>query len=139
MWFWKWIFEAVTKASQWVLSIPGMIATFFITFVTSLTQAFSFFTGHSSEVSSAVNSASAYVTSISSSLQGNSLFATLSYMFSLDIAWNYVYSISGLFLGVFGFLFIELVEMMFLLLAAVMVFKTARWLASLITLGISKF
>lgn len=139
MWFFKWLYNAVVKASEWIVSIPGMVATFIGTVITTLTQAFGFFTSHSSQVTSAVNSAQAYVSSISGNLQGNTVFSTLSYMFSLDIAWNYIYSIGGLFLGIFGFLFVELVEALLLLLAAVMVFKTTRWIASLITLGVSKF
>lgn len=139
MWFFRWLANAVNKAIEWVVSIPGMVTTFIATLVTTITGAFSFFSSHSQEVSQVVSSANQSVQSVATFVSGNSVFATLSYMGALDVAWAYISSIGGLFLGIFGFLFIELVEAVFLLAVALFVFKTVRWICTLITLGVSQF
>lgn len=139
MWFFRWLANAVNKAIEWVVSIPGMIATFIATLTTTITGAFTFFSSHSQEINQVVSSAQTQVQSVNSFLSCNSVFNTLSYMAAFDIAWAYISSIGGLFLGIFGFLFIELVEGIFLLAVALFVFKTVRWICTLITLGVSQF
>lgn len=139
MWFFSWLVDAINKAVEWMTSLPGLVVTFFASCVTTITGAFSFFSTSSGTVSGYIGNINSAASSVGQYVSQNTVFATLSYMFALDTAWNFITILAGLFLGIFGFLFVSMLESLFLLLAAVMVFKTTRWIASLITLGVSKF
>lgn len=139
MWFFRWIIDALNKATEWIMSLPGLVVTFFTTCVTTIAGSFSFFNSHSSAVTGYIGNIDSAASLVGQYVSGNDFFAILSYALAFDTAWNFITILAGLFLGVFGFLFMTLFESLFLLLSAVMIFKTTRWIASLITLGVSKF
>lgn len=107
----NWINRALTAALEFFVSLPGMIVTFFTTLTVVVLHVVSFFgelKGASSVLVSAVDSRVFELSN--SSFVSSPIWALFSYMGALDVAFDYLISLGGVFLGFVGLSFATLLS-----------------------------
>ena len=133
-----WIKNLVAKALEWFLEIPSKIVLFVTTFVTVVTSAISYIVSHFSDVVNAFDSASSKVSDVGSMLSQHQVGSLFAYVTSLDIAAQYTVSVTGLFLGFVGVLFITLFSYVITMWVVPMALLVAQKTISLFTAGFVK-
>lgn len=133
-----WLKNLVAKALEWFLEIPSKIVLFVTTFVTVVSSAITYIVSHFSDVANAFDSASSKVSDIGSLLSKHQVGSLFAYVTSLDIAAQYTVSVTGLFLGFVGILFITLFSYVITMWVVPMALLVAQKTISLFTAGFVK-
>lgn len=133
-----WLKNLVGKALVWVLDIPSKLVLFVTTFVTVIASAITYIVSHFSDVANAFDSAAGEVSNIGSLISQHQVGSLFAYVTSLDVASQYAVSVSGLFLGFVGVLFLTLFSYVITMWVVPMAVKVALKTISIITAGFVK-
>lgn len=132
----NWINRALSTAIEWIVSIPGLIVTFVGTLVGIVTFVVQYLTSVSSSSSSLVSGVISSISTVaSSSVFQSDVFHLISWMAGLDVAYEYLSMLGGLFLGFVGLCFGTLFGGLILLFASVVSVNIIQKLVRLVSAG----
>ena len=106
--FFEWIFKIIEKACEWASSLGGKITLFVTTMFSTIAGAVSFVIGHFTDVAQMFDYATAATDNVAGYIQGHPTGYLLAHAFSVDVAVNYLVSVTGIFCGLVGTLIIAL-------------------------------
>lgn len=132
----NWINRALTTALEWVISLPGLIVTFIGTLVGTVTFVVSYLQSISNGGSLLVNGTQAAVNSVQSlSFFGSPIWSLFSWMGALDVLYEYLSFLGGIFLGYVGLCFATLLGGVIVLFAMVLSTNILQKLVRLVSAG----
>lgn len=138
--FFKLIGAGLMRGFNFIISVPGQVATLFTTLGVSLYESFQFLSGNSSEITSFADQVQNFANEVSgSSFVQSDYFQALSYTLALDDAWTYLSTAFSFFVAGCIFLLTVVLPFLFTFGFSVMVVNTTRNMVNSFLPGAAKF